>query len=101
MLALIVTLPLVVDVGALKVKVSPSASLADTVPVTTPVAASGVVTDAVPAIGFAFAGLIMTVTGMVAMAPLPSLAVTAKESVVLAANAPFWAAACRAVAVGV
>ena len=60
-----------------------------------------VVDEGVPAIGAALVGLMATVTGTMAVPPLPSETVTVKESVFSAVVAPFFAAACRAVAVGV
>ena len=77
------------------------ASVAVTVPVTTPVEAFGVPTVVVPVTGEVLVGLMATVTGTIAVPPFPSLMVTVKLSVVTAAVAPFLAAAWRAVAVGV
>jgi hypothetical protein len=79
--ALTATLPLVVDVGPLYRSASPSASVADTVPVTTPVAGSGWPTVAVPFFGAAFCGRMLTLTATATVPPCPSFAVTVNESV--------------------
>ena len=64
----------------LKVRVSPSASVADTEPVTTPVSESAAPNDGAPATGAAFEGLITTATEMVPLPPRSSVAVTMKVS---------------------
>ena len=96
-----VTVPLVVDPGALYVSGSSSASVAETLPVTTPVDGFGVPTTVVPATGAEFLGWIATLTGTSVVPPWPSLTVMVKVSVWSAAVAELLAAPCRAVAVGV
>ena len=78
-----------------------SASVAVTVPVTTPVVAFGVPTVGLPATGAVFFGEIVTVTALLAAAPWVSVTVTVTVSVVVAVVAPTLAAAWRAAAVGV
>ena len=80
---------------------SPSTSVALTLPVTTPVEAFGVPTTGVLATGLAFDGLTTTVTDAVAVPPCPSATTTVKESARSPAVAPSAAARCRAGAVGV
>lgn len=76
------------------------ASVAVTEPVTTPVVEFGVPT-VVFGTGALLAGKIVTVTALVAVAPLESVTVTVTVSVVTAVLAPVLAAAWRLVVVGV
>ena len=78
------TEPFVVDRGPVKVSESPSASVADTVPVTTPVVASGLPTVAMPFVGVEFCGLTVTLTATASVPPCPSLTVTVNESLAAA-----------------
>ncbi len=98
---LTVTDPFAVLAGPPKLSGSLLASVAVTLPVTTPFEALGAPALVVPATGTAFDGLMVTPTGTVADAPYLSVTVTEKVSVVSAAFAPTLAAACRAAAVGV
>ena len=77
------------------------ASVAVTVPVTTPVPELGVPTVEVPATGATLDGLTGTLTVMLLAAPYLSVTVTVNVSAVAAVVAPVLAAAWRAVAVGV
>ena len=92
------TAPLAVDAGALNVNVSLLPSAPTTVPVTTPVPASGLPTVALP-VGATLNGAILTVTGIEAVAPNTSVTVTLNVSVRAAGSDP--AALRRAVDVGV
>ena len=85
----------------LNVRASLSASVALTLPVTTLDEVSGVPTVVVPATGTAFLGLIATDTATGTVPPYPSVTVTVNVSVLAAVAAPIFAAAWRAVAVGV
>ena len=76
------------------------ASVAVTVPVTTPVLL-GVPAVALPATGAVLVGLIVTITGIELTAPYLSVTVAVKVSVVVAVVAPVVDAAWRAVAIGV
>ena len=100
-LALTTTAPLLVVADPVNVNASLLASVAVTVPVTTPVEAFGEPTVGAPATGTAFDGLIVTVTGTATEPPNPSVTITVNESVFTAAEAPVAAAAWRAAAVGV
>ena len=101
--ASMLTVPFAVLVETLKVKMSLSASVAVTLPVTTPVEALGVPTLGFPALGAEFnpGGAITTDTAAVALPPYPSVIVTVNESALSAAGAPALAALARAAAVGV
>ena len=99
--ALMTIAPLLVDAGAAKLNPSLSASVALTVPVTTPVEAFGAPTVALAPVGALLAGLIGTDTAWVVTAPRASVTVTVTVSLLTAAAAPLLAAACRAAAVGV
>ena len=98
--ALSATTPLA-GLAAAKVRVSLSASVAVTVPATTPVAALGMPTVAVAFVGAVFCGLMVTVTGTATEPPYPSATVMVKASALSGAPAVVAAALCRALAVGV
>jgi hypothetical protein len=98
-LALTTTDPFVVDLGPVNARESPSVSVADTEPVTTPVAVLGLPTVTLPLIGATFDGVTGTLLTLAAVtAPRPSLMLTMKLSTSAPAVA---AAACLAESVGV
>ena len=96
-----VMVPLAVEAGAEKLNGSRSASVALSLPLTTPLTGSGTPTVFLPNRGAVFLGLIGTVTSVRAKAPPESVTVTATVSLVTAGPAPTRAAAWRAAAVGV
>ena len=99
--ALTTTVPLVVAVEPLYVRVSLSASVALTEPVTTPVVWFGLPTVGVPTTGAALTGLTATLTTMLALPARSSVTVTVKVSARWDSVAVRAAAACRADDVGV